>query len=353
MIKYITLIFCLIIQYNLLGQKKFLIQGESKFFNNKTLYVDAIPLSYGLDNSLYPVDTLRSTMFTIKEEKFSFELFVYESPYMMMIYSVSEDPNQAMQSDFMDFFLVEEGNFDMTIFNESVAVTSPLNEVYRELKERLSSIDTTTDLGKENRLRHLENYINENDTSMVALWAAISEYTFSGDETYVLKILDLFGDNIKATTTFRSFKNDVESVRTKTIVSSVSCIFPDIPDTPIDLKNTFSKSNYTLIHFWASWCGPCLKKLPRLIEAFEQIEKKDLQMIGINTSDNYVNYNKILDKHKIKWDNFLDSEKIFEKQLLIRGIPKYYLINQQGVIQYEGSDFDAVLRIVKSGIRKE
>ena len=45
-----------------------------------------------------------------------------------------------------------------------------------------------------------------------------------------------------------------------------------------DLK----KGNYTLINFWASWCAPCRKEHPLLMELSKE---KNLKLLGVNFKD--------------------------------------------------------------------
>ena len=48
--------------------------------------------------------------------------------------------------------------------------------------------------------------------------------------------------------------------------------------TDKDLK----KNDFTLINFWASWCGPCKIEHPYLIKLSEE---KNLKIIGVNFKD--------------------------------------------------------------------
>ena len=38
----------------------------------------------------------------------------------------------------------------------------------------------------------------------------------------------------------------------------------------------------TIIDFWATWCKPCVRSIPKLIELYEEFSDQGVQLIGIN-----------------------------------------------------------------------
>uniref|UniRef100_A0A3Q2YWX2 Thioredoxin domain-containing protein n=1 Tax=Hippocampus comes TaxID=109280 RepID=A0A3Q2YWX2_HIPCM len=40
------------------------------------------------------------------------------------------------------------------------------------------------------------------------------------------------------------------------------------------------------IDFWASWCAPCRKQNPHLIEVYEKYKNKGLKIIGVSIDTN-------------------------------------------------------------------
>jgi thiol-disulfide isomerase/thioredoxin len=59
--------------------------------------------------------------------------------------------------------------------------------------------------------------------------------------------------------------------------------FKTISGERILLKN--QKAPVVIINFWASWCAPCLKEFPKLIELVSKFPKSKLLILGINTDD--------------------------------------------------------------------
>lgn len=108
---------------------------------------------------------------------------------------------------------------------------------------------------------------------------------------------------------------------------------PDSSETLIQLNPTNSK--LTLINFWASWCGPCRKELPVLIQLYNQYHPKGFDVYGISINTNRENWIKATIEEKIPWPNTCDLEgmnNIYHLMFDVRGIPYSILINSKNEI---------------------
>ena len=81
--------------------------------------------------------------------------------------------------------------------------------------------------------------------------------------------------------------------------------------------------------FWATWCEPCRRDIPRLIEA--QTEFKNLVVIGISTEprDDVAGY---LRQEAFDFQTALDPGGEINKAYGIDLIPRLFVIDQHGVI---------------------
>ena len=95
--------------------------------------------------------------------------------------------------------------------------------------------------------------------------------------------------------------------------------------------NEFS-SKLTLLNFWATWCAPCKKELPKLDILDKKIPKRQLNIVLINIEN--IKYNKIqsfFDELKVKnLTSYFDIKLKLTKKLKLRGIPITLIINSQG-----------------------
>jgi thiol-disulfide isomerase/thioredoxin len=60
--------------------------------------------------------------------------------------------------------------------------------------------------------------------------------------------------------------------------------FTDLAGQPVVLEQLRGK--VAVVNFWATWCPPCRKEIPDLIEAQEQYRERGVAFIGIAVEDN-------------------------------------------------------------------
>ena len=95
-------------------------------------------------------------------------------------------------------------------------------------------------------------------------------------------------------------------------------------------KQDLIKNNYTLINFWASWCGPCRIEHPILMELSLE---NNLKILGVNFKDKKELGKKFLQDLGNPYSLVLkDPEGKQSVSFGIYGIPESLLINNDNVI---------------------
>ena len=95
-------------------------------------------------------------------------------------------------------------------------------------------------------------------------------------------------------------------------------------------KQDLIKNNYTLINFWASWCGPCRIEHPILMKLSAE---NNLKILGINFKDKKEFARKFLKDLGNPYSFLLkDVEGKKSVSFGIYGIPESLLINNENII---------------------
>ena len=128
--------------------------------------------------------------------------------------------------------------------------------------------------------------------------------------------------------------------------------FKDFEKDGFYSDNHFKKNQYTLINFWASWCGPCRVEHPVLIKLSKE---KNLKIFGVNFKDRKDKAKKFLDDLGNPYNYIADDQDGKQSiRLGIYGIPESILINSELIIlkKYIGplnlDDLNEIKKLTKS-----
>jgi len=99
----------------------------------------------------------------------------------------------------------------------------------------------------------------------------------------------------------------------------------------------YTKGKVVLLNVWATWCGPCKREIPDLIELSKEMANQGVVIFGVSVDQHekkvqmVTNY---VEKVGISYINVIDNSppKIAEAYGGIQAIPTTFIINRDGVI---------------------
>jgi peroxiredoxin len=86
------------------------------------------------------------------------------------------------------------------------------------------------------------------------------------------------------------------------------------------------------LHFWATWCGPCVRELP-LIAELTASKSDDLTVIAVNCQEPENVAASFLSRQKLRLNLALDTDGAISMLYNINAIPQTFMIDKDGIIR--------------------
>ena len=99
------------------------------------------------------------------------------------------------------------------------------------------------------------------------------------------------------------------------------------------------KGKVVLIDFWASWCQPCRKENPHVVEIYRKYKNKNFEILGVSLDENQADWKAAIRKDRLAWPQVSDLKKWESgvvKSYQVEAIPFSVLVDKEGKIIAKG-----------------
>ena len=338
------------------SQNHYIINGNIENYNGK------IYLTHAVDTAYY-FNTFRKDNATVIDGKFKFRLskrnniplpFYLQTDKLRTSMFILEDQDQHIVIDSL-YHNVKPKIIckNSTIPDEDLIFEKrrrPLLEEFRLEFNKMKNAEFPKDsietfaIATRKKLTDKTNLILTEFTknypnSYVGFWQLVLSQMYNGYNEENEKAYNNLSEKIKQTKVARIFEE-------KMLLSKVLLIgryFPELKLKNREMEKLIFKpivnpqTNYILVDFWFSYCSPCIAQFPKLKELYKKYNTNELKIISISTdiTKNLDNWNKVIEKNNILWDNYLDENGVEVSPLGINSYPTNYLLNNKGIILHK------------------
>lgn len=95
-----------------------------------------------------------------------------------------------------------------------------------------------------------------------------------------------------------------------------------------------ARGKWLLVHFWASWCGPCRREMPTLLQLAKEVDSNYIEIVLINTAENEETIFSFLAGVAPDLDSLSDPDGSVTEIWQPRGLPASFFVDPQGQIRY-------------------
>lgn len=111
------------------------------------------------------------------------------------------------------------------------------------------------------------------------------------------------------------------------------------------------KGKTLVIEVWASWCGDCVKAMPKIKEL--QANNPDVSYLFLSMDRTADKWKTGIEKHELKGEHFMANDQmkgVFGKAIDLDWIPRYIIVDKTGkIVLYRAieTDFEKINSVLK------
>lgn len=192
------------------------------------------------------------------------------------------------------------------------------------------------------------SFAKENQENLAGFFAMLS-LDPGAYEQEMIAYADYIRDKFPHNSSVQAFVNHMAELKPL----SVGAKAPDFEASDVDGKTvrlSDFRGKYTLLDFWASWCGPCRQENPNIVQQYKTYKDKGFTVLGVSLDNSREDWLRGIKEDGLTWTHVSDLQRWNSEpaQLYkVTAIPASFLIGPEGDIvakNLRGAALEAFLK---------
>jgi thiol-disulfide isomerase/thioredoxin len=216
----------------------------------------------------------------------------------------------------------------------------PLMTRFREaraVKGDVSSLEKPLDSLRNVLKQKLLFFIHENPKSLISVYELHSVSSILPVDT-LIRYYNELDEKMQTGTTYGRDLSKVIEMKKRTRPGTLVQDFARNDTAGQIVRLSDYRGRYVILDFWASWCNPCRKSHPRMLELYKKYKDAGVafDILAIASEDTRGAWKKAIREDSLTWAHVIDDEKDRAKKLTtllgVQALPTKVFLDQQGKI---------------------
>jgi peroxiredoxin len=179
------------------------------------------------------------------------------------------------------------------------------------------------------------DFVRNNPGSYAAPYF-LSRVQYGMDVDELDKLVSALDTKLVEVPSIVALKERIEKLKTVAVGQVAPDFTMNDPDgNPVKFSDIYKQNEYTLLDFWAAWCGPCRQENPNIVAVYNDYKDKGFSVFGVSLDRDRDAWLKAINDDNLTWPhvsdlNYWNNEAA--QLYAVNSIPASIIVDKNGKI---------------------